>query len=140
MFSIERSIFNKDIVLTMKDAKDVISDSLNQVKVDEVANIVDDLAEQMNDVNEIGTLLSQPVISNTLDDDDLLKDLEQETGIEELEALEKIKLPVESVPTVSSMRNLPSVPNVLNVPNVSSVKNKDSDSELLDLVKELEIL
>lgn len=83
-FTIERSLTTKEIVNTMKDAKNVISKINVSINVDEVTDIVDSIAEKIEDINEVGQILSMPFIRSETTDEELLQELNDESSLEKL--------------------------------------------------------
>ena len=85
----------------MKTAADAFKQAHKEMDIDKVQDLKDDIAEQQQLADEISQVISSPMGNDMVDEDDLLRELEeleQETLEEEL-----IKIP--------STNPLPDVPN-----------------------------
>lgn len=76
LFAVERTIFNKEIVESIKGVNSIMTNMSGTIKIDEVTEMMDSMHEHIEDLDEIGQILSQPVGSQ-LSEDELLKDLEK---------------------------------------------------------------
>ncbi|KAF6211957.1 hypothetical protein GE061_012474 [Apolygus lucorum] len=73
--ALESATRNTTILSTMKHAADTLKKTY--VKVDDVHEIVDDVAEQQALAKEIAEAISSPFKADDLDEDELLKELEE---------------------------------------------------------------
>lgn len=120
--TLEDAVTNTDVIQTMKKAADAIKGAHQHMDVDQVHNIMDDIAEQQDVANEISNAISNPIgFSDDVDEDELakeLEDLEQETLDSEL--LDVTPLPTE---------NLPDVPQEKVKPKPTTSKKAIEDDE-----------
>uniref|UniRef100_A0A146LCW3 Charged multivesicular body protein 4b n=1 Tax=Lygus hesperus TaxID=30085 RepID=A0A146LCW3_LYGHE len=120
--ALESATRNTTILTTMKQAADTLKKTY--VKVDDVHEIVDDVAEQQALAKEIADAISSPFKADELDEDDLLKELE-ELDQQELDR----KLLETHVPSPS----MPDVP-VAHIPGTSGKSDEDElEAELKKL-------
>lgn len=137
-FTIERSLTTKEIVSTMKDAKNIISNINVSINVDEVTDIVDNIAEKIEDINEVGQILSTPFIRSEHTDEELLQELTDEINDEKsLTELEKLTDSV-VVKKLSSNEELLKSLEDLPIHRNNLTKKTKEEQELEILEKELE--
>ena len=101
--ALEGANANTDVLTTMNDAAKALKAAHKHMDVDEVHDMMDDIAEQLDVSKEINDAISNPVaFGHDVDEDDLLAELEKL----EQEELEKELLNVAGVPDAA----LPDVP------------------------------
>ncbi|KAK9883905.1 hypothetical protein WA026_004846 [Henosepilachna vigintioctopunctata] len=119
--TLEEAVTNTDVIQTMQDAANAIKHAHKHMNVDQVHDIMDDIAEQQDVANEISNAISSPIgFGEDIDEDELnkeLEELEQETFDSEL-------LDV-SVPA----DKLPDVPKEAIKPKPTSSKKAVEDDE-----------
>lgn len=118
--ALENANTNAAVLDTMKGAADALKKTHKDMNVDNVHEMMDDIAEQNDVANEISNAISTGIITSGVDDDDLAKELEEL----EQEELDKDLLNVGPAPT-----KLPEVPNA-DLPTTS--KDKEKKKGLLD--------
>lgn len=124
--ALEGASTNTAVLDSMKNAADALKKAHKNLNVDDVHDIMDDIAEQHDIASEITNAISNPVgFSDDLDEDELeaeLDKLEQE-GLEE--DLLKVPGPAE----------LPSVPAeaIANKPIKPAAKKVDDDDDMKEL-------
>ncbi|CAB0000892.1 unnamed protein product [Nesidiocoris tenuis] len=129
--SLESASTNASILSTMKLAADALKNAHNQLKVDDVHDIIDDIAEQQLLAKEIAEAVSTSIGTSDLDEDDLLKELE-ELEQEELDR-NLLQMPAS---TNAPLAACPTVPTSLpDSGQQSRSKPDDLDDELASLQK-----
>ncbi|ELT87311.1 hypothetical protein CAPTEDRAFT_168545 [Capitella teleta] len=123
--ALENASTNTEVLRVMGDAAKALKAAHKNMDVDDVHNLMDDVAEQQEIANEISEAISNPVgFGQDVDEDDLmaeLEDLEQESLDEQL-------LDVHPVPD-----NLPSVPQTEPTkPVAAKVSQEDDDMRELE--------
>lgn len=103
----------------MKGASDALKKSHKNMNVDDVHEMMDDIAEQNDIANEISNAISSGPMATGVDDDDLMKELEEL----EQEELDKDLLNVGPAPD-----KLPDVPST-DLPSGSKEKEKKKGLE-----------
>ena len=101
--SLENATTNAEVLKTMKTAADAFKQANQNMKIEDVEELKDDIAEQQNLADEISKVISSPMGNDIFDDEDLLnelEELEQETLEEELT----------KVPTTNPLPNVPDEP------------------------------
>lgn len=98
--ALENASTNTEVLRVMGDAAKALKSAHKNMNVDDVHNLMDDVAEQQEIANEISDAISNPVgFGQDVDEDDLmaeLEELEQENLEEELVNIG----PLPAVPTV----------------------------------------
>ncbi|XP_066597879.1 charged multivesicular body protein 4 [Prorops nasuta] len=126
--ALESASTNTAVLTTMKNAADALKSAHQHMDVDEVHNMMDDIAEQQDVAKEISDAISNPVaFGQDVDDEELEKELEEL----EQEELDKELLNIE--PT----DELPAVP-ATSVPAVPAKARSKAKPEEDDDLKELE--
>jgi len=121
--ALEGANTNTAVLTTMKDAADALKQAHKHMDVDQVHDMMDDIAEQQDVAREISDAISNPVAFGTdVDEDELEKELEEL----EQESLENELLKV-------GPENLPAVPQGEVVKPKPAKKVEDDDD-----MKELE--
>lgn len=113
---------NVSVLKSMKIASETLKKNHFNVNIDNINNILDDIADQNDLVNEIANAIGNPIIFNeTVDEDELMKeleDLEDEAIDEKLFEVPNMKLP--DVPETSAA-------------STSKIKVEDSDEDMKQL-------
>eukprot|EP00467_Chlorarachnion_reptans_P010010 CAMPEP_0114514362 /NCGR_PEP_ID=MMETSP0109-20121206/16112_1 /TAXON_ID=29199 /ORGANISM="Chlorarachnion reptans, Strain CCCM449" /LENGTH=231 /DNA_ID=CAMNT_0001694395 /DNA_START=79 /DNA_END=774 /DNA_ORIENTATION=+ len=111
--------FNKETIETMKKGKEALTQTIKEVDVDDVNELMDDINEQVSMADEIGEAMGQTLGNEEYDEDELEKELEDLQN-EEMEA---------------EMLKAPDVP--LEQKEVKEEKeiNKEEDAEILNELK-----
>ncbi|XP_075215665.1 charged multivesicular body protein shrub [Lycorma delicatula] len=129
--ALEGANTNTAVLQTMKNAADALKAAHQHMDVDQVHDMMDDIAEQQDVAKEISEAISNPVaFGNDIDEDELEKELEE---------LEQEELDRELLSTGPTTDELPAVPSTelpskaKENPGRSKVKEEDSD-----IMKELE--
>jgi len=112
--ALENANTNSAVLDTMKGASDALKKTHKDMNVDNVHEMMDDIAEQNDVANEISNAISTGIIGTTVDDDELAKELEEL----EQEELDKDLLNVGPATT-----KLPEVPST-DLPTTSKDKEK----------------
>jgi len=125
--ALENASTNTEVLRVMGDAAKALKSAHKNMNVDDIHNLMDDVAEQQEIANEISDAISQPVgFGQDVDEDDLL---------EELEALEQEALDEQLTDIGPAVDKLPNVPKSVPVaaPRVKPTAVTDDDD-----MKELE--
>lgn len=131
--ALEGANTNTAVLTTMKSAADALKTAHKNMDVDEVHDMMDDIAEQQDVASEISNAISNPVaFGQEFDEDDLEAELDalgEELELEEQEALDNQLLDVG--PTVG----LPDIPTAEPVrPQATRAKKvEEDDPELAEL-------
>jgi charged multivesicular body protein 4 len=112
--ALENANTNAAVLDTMKGAADALKKTHKDMNVDNVHEMMDDIAEQNDVANEISNAISTGIIGQGVDDDELAKELEEL----EQEELDKDLLNVGPAPN-----KLPDVPST-DLPTTSKDKEK----------------
>lgn len=104
----------------MKGAADALKKTHKDMNVDNVHEMMDDIAEQNDVANEISNAISTGIISSGVDDDELAKELEE---------LEQEELDKDLLNVGPATSKLPEVP-ATDLPSAS--KDKEKKKGLLD--------
>ncbi|XP_001607501.2 charged multivesicular body protein 4b [Nasonia vitripennis] len=125
--ALESANTNTAVLTTMKNAADALKAAHQHMDVDQVHDMMDDIAEQQDVAKEISDAISNPVaFGQDVDEDELEKELEEL----EQEELDKELLGIQTTD------ELPAVP-ATSLPNVPAKKTKAKQEDDDDL-KELE--
>lgn len=73
--SLMQSITNIETISAIQIGKDAFNSLDKKMDPEKVADVMDDLAENMNKVEEVADVLGQPISSVVLDEDELLEEL-----------------------------------------------------------------
>jgi hypothetical protein len=89
--NIEEAIINKEYIDSMKKGSKTVENIYGNKTVEQIHNEIEDITEVMQDAVEKSNIISQNIITNDLDDDELLKELEElgELDNENIEVHEK---------------------------------------------------
>jgi charged multivesicular body protein 4A/B len=112
--ALENANTNSAVLDTMKGASDALKKSHKDMNIDNVHEMMDDIAEQNDIANEISNAISTGIIGQTVDDDELARELEEL----EQEGLDAELLKVDPTPN-----KLPDVPST-DLPSASKEKKK----------------
>uniref|UniRef100_A0AC34R738 Charged multivesicular body protein 4b n=1 Tax=Panagrolaimus sp. JU765 TaxID=591449 RepID=A0AC34R738_9BILA len=126
--SLENAATNAEILTVMGSAAKAMKVAHKDMDVDQVHNLMEDIAEQQDVANEIAEAISNPVgFGNDIDESDLLKELEE---LEEEQINEKLvnvgPAPADKLPT-----RLPDIPTT-SLPSRSTAKKEDDDMAELE--------
>ncbi|CAG9863681.1 unnamed protein product [Phyllotreta striolata] len=123
--ALEGASTNTAVLDSMKNAAEALQKAHKNLNVDDVHDIMDDIAEQHDIANEITTAISQPVgFNDDLDEDELESELEklEQEGLEE--DLLKVPGPTE----------LPAVPTgAIAKPVKPAAKKVEDDDDMKEL-------
>lgn len=131
--ALENANTNTAVLQTMKNAADALKSAHKEMNIDDVHDMMDDIAEQNDVANEISNAISQAVgFNQDIDDEELEKELEEL----EQEELDKDLL------EIPAATNLPDVP-VAEPSGAEKAKEKkkpvaadvDDDKEMAQLMK-----
>jgi len=112
--ALENANTNQAVLETMKGAADALKKTHKDMNVDNVHELMDDIAEQNDVANEISQAISSGIIGTAVDDDELAK---------ELEALEQEELDKDLLNVGPTPNKLPDVPST-DLPSTSKDKEK----------------
>jgi len=131
---LENANTNTEVLKNMGEASKALKAAHKNMDVDQVHDMMDDIAEQQDVAKEISEAISNPVaFGQEYDDDELeaeLADLEMEGEDEEQAKLDALLLNPDPVPT----DKLPDVPQH-KVPATAKPKKVEKDDDLADLEK-----
>ena len=128
--ALENASTNTEVLRVMGDAAKALKSAHKNMNVDDIHNLMDDVAEQQEIANEISDAISNPVgFGQDIDEDDLLAELE------ELEQ-EEIDKDLLNIGPVADTK-LPDVPRSVPVPagraKPAAVSNDDDDMRELQM-------
>mmetsp|Transcript_2564 Transcript_2564/g.5940 ORF Transcript_2564/g.5940 Transcript_2564/m.5940 type:complete len:250 (-) Transcript_2564:229-978(-) len=138
-FSIENASTTIDIIQGMKAGRAAAQKIQQQVNIEDVEDLKDDIAEQLQTQNEIDDILATQ-LGDVADDDELMAELEELDAEEEDELndlddeLEGLGLGASkaSPPSYSEATSLPSAPtSSVKVPTKKKVEEEDEDAKAL---------
>lgn len=130
MIAIEGTVTNTDTIEAMKLGKKTMESARQGADADTVADLMDDINEEMEQANEISEAISAPA-NDVLDDDDLLNEL---NDLEEQE-LESQLLEAPAIPaTHTPALDLPAVPTTA----LSEPAQEEEEDPDLKALRELE--
>lgn len=112
--ALENANTNSAVLETMKGASDALKKSHKNMNVDDVHEMMDDIAEQNDIANEISNAISSGPMATGVDDDDLMKELEE---------LEQEELDKDLLNVGPASDKLPDVPST-DLPTSSKEKEK----------------
>lgn len=130
--ALEGANTNTAVLQTMKGAADALKKAHKHMDVDQVHDMMDDIAEQQGLAKEISEAISDPVaFGNDIDEDDLERELEE---------LEQQELDGELLNIGPSPKELPAVPSAIldepskaKAPAKSRARNKEDDDDMKEL-------
>lgn len=88
IISLEQIETSKHIVESIKESNSVMKQEL--IDLDKVEDIKDDMAEHIEDANEMSNILSEPITGEVFDEDDLMEELELLDNVDKDEKFENI--------------------------------------------------
>lgn len=125
IIAIEGTVTNTDTIEAMKLGKRTMESARAGADADTVADLMDDINEEMEQANEISEAISAPA-HDVVDDEDLLNELNE---LEELE-LESQLLEVPAIPSaIAPQLDLPDVP--VTQPKPAVFEEEDPDQKAL---------
>jgi charged multivesicular body protein 4 len=123
--ALQNATTNTEVLRVMGDAAKAMKSAHKNMNVDDVHNLMDDVAEQQEIANEISEAISNPVgFQQDVDEDDLLAELEE---LEQQDLEEKL-LDVDHLPSVPAA-SLPAK----DKPAAAKVSSKADDDEMKEL-------
>ncbi|TMS33189.1 hypothetical protein L596_000956 [Steinernema carpocapsae] len=128
--ALENASTNAEVLQVMGNAARAMKTAHNEMDVDQVHDLMEDIAEQQEVANEIAEAISNPVgFTNDVDEDDLLKELE------ELEQEELDKQLLDVGPAPAGLDRLPDAPSAEIAAPAAAKKTapKAADDDLADL-------
>eukprot|EP01147_Barroeca_monosierra_P008170 gene8170-10131_t len=124
-FALENATTIAETVKVMKQGNSALK---NQgFDVDRLQDEMDDIQEEMQKLDEVTELMSQPMFGETLDDDELLREFEEE----ELEDLEDMELP--DAPSSELIGEDTTVPAQASSARTERATTLTEDAELAEL-------
>lgn len=128
--ALENASTNTEVLRVMGDAAKALKSAHKNMNVDDVHNLMDDVAEQQEIANEISDAISNPVgFGQDVDEDDLMAELEEL----EQEALEEELVNVGPLPNVPSTTPAASVPIPAARSRATAVVADDDDMKELEM-------
>uniref|UniRef100_A0A915ALN1 Charged multivesicular body protein 4b n=1 Tax=Parascaris univalens TaxID=6257 RepID=A0A915ALN1_PARUN len=128
--ALENASTNAEVLQVMGSAAKALKSAHNDMDVDQVHDLMEDIAEQQEVANEIAEAISNPVgFGQDIDEDDLLKELE------ELEQEELDKQLLNVGPTPATVSSLPEAPTT-ELPTAAkkaTAKKQQEDDDLAEL-------
>lgn len=112
--ALENANTNAAVLDTMKGAADALKKTHKDMNVDNVHEMMDDIAEQNDVANEISNAISTGIIGSGVDEDELAKELEE---------LEQEELDKDLLNVGPATSKLPEVPST-DLPSSSKEKEK----------------
>lgn len=132
--ALEGANTNTAVLQTMKSAADALKSAHQHMDVDQVHDMMDDIAEQQDVAKEISEAISNPVaFGNDIDDEELERELEQMEQEELNKKMLGTGVPTEILPGEVEDA-LPAVPTT-NVPSRTKVKPSEEDPDLKELLQ-----
>lgn len=101
VIKLEESSLQKDTVISIANTTQMLKSINEDIKIENVEKVVDDMRDQLDNIKDIGNLLSEPISNDLIDEDELLEEFEEE----------KLK---EDLLSTNTNLPLPSIPNVVN--------------------------
>ena len=81
IFSIEQGVTNKNIISSMIEGKNIIEQLSKNMDIDNIGELMDEITETFQTSKEVTDAISRP-IGELYDEDDLLKELEDESNVD----------------------------------------------------------
>lgn len=78
IFKLEEAIINKQTISSLQKTNSVFKELSSNMSVSHVENTIDDIQNTMQDFNEITNVLSSPISSEVIDEDELLSEFLEE--------------------------------------------------------------
>ncbi|XP_071444473.1 charged multivesicular body protein 4 [Hetaerina americana] len=124
--ALEGANTNTAVLQTMKDAANALKAAHQHMDVDQVHDMMDDIAEQQDVAREISDAISNPVaFGQDVDEDELEKELEE---------LEQEELDRELLDVGPSTDDLPSPPTTEVVKPKAAKKQEEDDEDMKELL------
>jgi len=118
---LEGAQVNLEAMSAMKMGAQSMKTIHKDLDIDKVDDVMDEIQDQMSIANEISDAISQPLAGNTIDEDELLSELDElseEALTDQLNGINE--------PATSSSVKMPSVPSA----NPKAAKSFDEEAEL----------
>ena len=101
IFSIEQGVTNKNIISSMIEGKNIIEQLSKNMDIDNIGELMDEITETFQTSKEVTDAISRP-IGELYDEDDLLKELEDESNVDSdleksLQNIAPINVPVKKI-------------------------------------------
>jgi charged multivesicular body protein 4 len=101
IFSIEQGVTNKNIISSMIEGKNIIEQLSKNMDLDNIGELMDEITETFQTSKEVTDAISRP-IGELYDEDDLLKELEDESNVDSdleksLQNIAPINAPVKKI-------------------------------------------
>jgi charged multivesicular body protein 4 len=126
--ALENASTNTEVLRVMGDAAKALKSAHKNMNVDDIHNLMDDVAEQQEIANEISDAISNPVgFGQDVDDDDLMAELE------ELEQEELDKKLNDVGPVIDSLPNVPVAPVPVAQPRAKPAAAANDDDDMREL-------
>jgi len=126
--ALQNATTNTEVLRVMGDAAKAMKAAHKNMNVDDVHNLMDDVAEQQEIANEISEAISNPVgFQQDVDEDDLLAELEE---LEQQDLEEKL---LDVGPTVDQLPSVPAAPVPSSRVPAAKVSSKADDDEMNEL-------
>lgn len=77
VMNLETLIINLEVYSTLRLAATQMKTINNEIDVDSLDNTLDDIQEGISITDEISSVLTQPIVADTIDEDDLLQELDE---------------------------------------------------------------
>ena len=108
IIKLEEAIINKSTISSIQQTNKIFKDISQELSIDKIEKIVDESTEHLDNLNDISNILSNPLQSSTLDDDELLDEFldeqEETTKVSQniFKNLEQIKIPNKTIDIVKT--------------------------------------
>ena len=101
IFSIEQGVTNKNIISSMIEGKNIIEQLSKNMDIDNIGELMDEITETFQTSKEVTDAISRP-IGELYDEDDLLKELEDESNVDSdleksLQNIAPINVPIKKI-------------------------------------------
>ncbi|MCJ1231339.1 ESCRT-III subunit protein snf7 [Toensbergia leucococca] len=134
IYSIESANINQETLLAMKNAGAAMKQIHGKMNMDEVDKTMEQLREQHELSEEIGTAITSMPMTDPIDEDEL----ESQLAALEQENLDEKMLKTGTVPVADSLNRLPAGPNgELKRASKAPVEEEDEEAELAKLQAEM---
>jgi charged multivesicular body protein 4 len=128
--ALENAAVNAEVLQVLGGSAKALKGAHNNMDVDKINDLMEEIREQQDFAREMADIFSQPLFGDALDEDDLMKELEE---MEEADLDEQL-LDVGPVPADKMASKLPTVPTdyLPAAPQKHATKKKEDD-DLADL-------
>lgn len=106
ILTLEQGISNKNTISALKQGKNAIKNLQESLNPDNVVELIDDIADNINGIDEISTAISTP-IGQLYDDDELLNEFEQENDTQKSEQHTYQKSEQDDISLLAELDNFP---------------------------------